>query len=165
MRGLALAIFALVVALVNAALVRKSDDDFSLVTREIAESNTHIVLGTLPDGRRRIALYDNEEYLGAIEEGPGGEFDAIVYDPYGNVVDIDDEVDEEVNGEDNKLKIRQAALVREIVRRLAAFIRVFGSKAWVSHSLEICSVSRQERYLANSDCFRTFSDALASKSL
>ncbi len=133
MKGFILAIFALVVALVNAAVVRKSDDDFSLLTREIAESNTHMVLGTLPDGRRRIALYDNEEYLGAIEEGPGGEFEAIVYDPYGNVVDVDEEVDEEVDGEDNKLKARQAALINQLVRRLARFISTFGPKAWVSY--------------------------------
>ncbi len=143
MKVLILAIFAFVLALANAALVRRSaEDDFSLLAREVDKSNAHMVFGTLPDGRRRVSLYEDGQFLGAIEEGPGGGDNATAYDAYGQVMEIDDDDDEndsedadEEDGEKvHKLYPRQRLT---IIRRLWRFIRRYGQKAWVSHILSL----------------------------
>lgn len=139
MKLLGLALFTFFLALASAALVRR-DDDYALFARDgQSSSNSHIVVGTLPDGRKRLGCYDGGQYLGHIEEGPDG--NATVYDASGKPVDEDDDDDDDDNASDQDPKDGEGAdpkrlLARSrirILRKLWKFIRKYGSKAWVSN--------------------------------
>ncbi len=112
-------------ALAYSAAVSTQESEYEAAQREVSASNAKYVPGTLPDGRKSIAVYDGDVLEGSIVEGADGE--VVVYDAFGKVLDLDDLEDDD---EDADLQRRQSRFT--ILRKFAGFIRRWGSRAWVS---------------------------------
>lgn len=114
-------------ALAYSAAVSTQEDEYEAAKREVSTSNAKYVPGTLPDGRKSIAVYNGDVLEGSVVEGTDGE--VIVYDAFGKVLELDDLEDDE----NTELQRRQSRFT--ILRKFAGFIRRFGGRAWVSDGL------------------------------
>lgn len=115
-------------SLAYSAAISSFDEDVEMIKRETA--NSHIIPSVLPDGRKRIAVYEGDVLQGSIVETADGGVTA--YDAYGNELDLDntdldDEVEDAATG---RMVKRQGRFT--ILRVLWAFIKKFGTRAWVS---------------------------------
>lgn len=96
--------FLCLFALAYCAAVPSPQDEFDMAKREATDAfpDARFIPSVLPDGKKSIAVYDGDVLEGTIVEGENGE--PIVYDAYGNVVDLDNESED--GDEDNDLQKR-----------------------------------------------------------
>lgn len=113
----------------SAAISKPTDSEFEVAKREVEDGTARYIPAVLPNGKKAISVYNGDVLEGSIAEGENGE--VIVYDAFGNVLDLD-ELDDEESGAVEK---RQSRLT--ILRRFAGFIRKYGARAWVSDALTI----------------------------
>ena len=150
----ALAFFLSLLALVSSALIAREAEPVDALAKDPSDKPT-FVPSTLPDGRRRITLFENGAFAGSITEGTAGSGENYTYvDPSNNAISATKFLTAETvqaQGASDGLRFPWPPIspLLKLLRRFAGLITKWGRRFFVSPCWLFDESERDRQFLVH----------------